>query len=175
MRTFSWWWEGQGEVTKRHIWLGKHYTLAKLHSVPADYYNRQGGGREREKEKCSFINISETLEHAKAEIRNSSQLVTYWLHELFTNETTRKLAPKSFYPQMCWHVWNGMCLQEHCVRLGIKHWNLWHIPWAHSHILFMLIINHKVYSHHKHRRGRVQKIDGSSLPQVSVFLEGEVR
>lgn len=38
----------------------------------------------------------------------------------------------------------------------------------------MLIINHKVYSHHKHRRGRVQKIDGSSLPQVSIFLKGEV-
>ena len=53
-------------------------------------------------------------------------------------------------------------------------WNLWHVSWTHSHILFMLIINHKVYSHHKHRRGRVQKIHGSSLPQVSVFLKREV-
>lgn len=49
-------------------------------------------------------------------------------------------------------------------------WNLWLISWAHSHILFMLIINCLVYSHHKQGRGRVQKNTGSSLPQGGKFV-----
>lgn len=58
--------EKQGDQ-KTHLVLEMDYTLAIFHSVLTSYCDTQ----QREREEFGFINISESFEHAKAEIRNS--------------------------------------------------------------------------------------------------------
>lgn len=74
---------GKRKVTKGYT--KRVYMLAKLQSVLTNYCDtqwrerkRERGRRQSQRQKKSFIRTSETLEHAKAEIRNVSFSILIW-------------------------------------------------------------------------------------------------